>query len=77
MDLAGAIALKIPFTPSFINQFSLTKLNYFICHIDLPHTITLYRGIIEMFNHHVTLKNMMIISVYRQTIGPNYVSNDF
>ena len=39
-----------PFTPIFINQFSFTKLNYFICHVDLRNTITLNREMIEMFN---------------------------
>ena len=50
MELAGAIVLKDQFMPIFINQVSFTKLNDFICHIDLPDTITLYKGVIEMFN---------------------------
>ena len=50
IDLKQTNCVKRPFIPTFINEYSLTKLNYFICQIDLPDTITLYREIIEMFN---------------------------
>ena len=40
---------KRAFTPIFVNQFSFTTLKYFICFIDLPHSITLYGGIIALF----------------------------
>ena len=50
MELAEAIVLKDHSQLFFIDQFSFTKLNYFIRLIDLPDAITLYREIIEMFN---------------------------
>ena len=33
-----------------IRSYLYTKLNYIICHIDLPHAITLNKGIFEMLN---------------------------
>ena len=80
--IGWSYCVKRPFTLTFINQFSSTKLNYFIRHISLPDTTTLHRGIVEMFNLYITnskhyaKKSDDDISIPTDFIGPNYASND-